>query len=535
MELFGWKVKWAEEEQQKDENRVSFVAPQRDDGATTVAAGATSASYIDLEGTIKTEAELVDRYRSMAMHPEVDKAVSEIVNEAIVKEENQDIVEINLENTKLSDSIQKKITEEFDNLLQLIEFNKFGYDIFRRWYIDGRAYFHIIIDYTKPEEGIQELRYIDPRKIRKIREIKKVRDPITGAILQKTVAEYFLYSERGFSTGTKAVLSTYGTTGLKIKKDSIIHLTSGLMDNNNTTVLSYLHPAIKPLNELRALEDASIIYHLSRAPERRVFNVDVGNLPPAKAEEHVRRVMQQHKNKMTYNAVTGETSDTRKFMTMLEDYWLPKRADGSGTTIDTLQGGTQLGQLLDSIEYFQDRLFRSLQVPLTRMKPDAIYNIGRATEITRDEVNFQKFIDRLRNKFSEFFLMALEKQLILKEITSPEDWIEIKKDIQFNYARDVYFSELKEMELMSERFLRLQDVAQYAGIYYSNEWIRRNILKQSDEDIKTLDDQMKKEEGDPKFDKLQMMVNPAAMMDPEDQQQPPAPAPKPKPQNKSGD
>lgn len=502
MELFGWKINWEKEDPNKTDSLPSFVPPQKDDGAANIAAGGTTGTYIDLDGTVKTEAELVERYRSMSLQPEVDKAINEITNEAIVKEEDQDIVSINLEEAKLQDSTKKLIQEEFKELLDILEFNKMGYDIFRRWYIDGRAYFHIVIDYANPQEGIKELRYVDPRKIRKIREIAKVRDPASGAILQRTKNEYYIFNERGFSAGSKAVLSTYGTSGVKIKKDAIVHITSGLMDNNNTTVLSYLHPAIKLLNELRALEDASIIYHLSRAPERRVFNVDVGNLPKHKAEEHVRRMMVQHKNKLTYNAVTGEISDTRKFATMLEDYWLPKRADGSGTTIDVLQGGTALNDLLNSIEYFQDRLFRALQVPLTRMKPDAIYNIGRATEITRDEVNFQKFIDRLRNKFSELFLIALERQLILKEITSPDDWIEIKQHIRFEFAKDNYFSELKESELYGERFMRLNDVAQYAGIYYSNQWIRRNILKQTDGEIELLDKQMKEEENDPKYQNI---------------------------------
>jgi hypothetical protein len=501
MEIFGFKIERKKDEEQ--EVNKSFANPIADDGAVTVATGGTFGTYIDLEGTIRTEAELVTRYREMSLQPEVDKAVNEVVNEAIVVEEENEIVELILDDMPVAENIKKVIIDEFENILNLCEFKKNSYDMFKRWYIDGRSYYHAIVNEEIPQEGLKELRYIDPRKIRKIREIKKIKDPITQAVLTIVKDEYYIYTEKGLNSGTKGFLSQMGTSGLKIKKDSIIHTTSGLLDSNNKMVLSYLHPSIKQLNQLRALEDATLIYHLSRAPERRVFYIDVGNLPKAKAEQHVQNMMTRHKNKIQYNAQTGEIKDDRKFMTMLEDYWLPRR-EGRGTEISVLQGGTALPQLLESLQYFQDRLYRALQVPLTRMKPDAIYNIGRATEITRDEVNFSKFIDRVRNKFSDFFLSSLEKQLILKEIVDPESWEDIKKHIKFQFAKDNYFTELKEMEILNERFIRLRDVDDFAGRYYSHEWIRRNILKQTDDDIEKMDKQIQDEFTRPQY-------NPEAM------------------------
>ena len=499
IKLFGWTFTNQQEEVAKQENEKTFSPPIYDDGAVNVAEGGSFGTYIDLEGTVKTEAELVSRYRTMANQPEIDKAVNEITNEAIVKEKNKDIVEINLEDLEVSDKVKKVMQQEFENVLQLMDFEKTSYDMFRRWYVDGRSYFHVIIDMKAPQDGIKEIRYIDPRTIRKIREVQKKKDKNTGALMQITKSEYFVYNERGFHKPSTPMVSSIGTNGIRIQKDSIIHLTSGLMDGNNQTVLSYLHPAIKFLNELRALEDSSIIYHLSRAPERRIFNVDVGNLPKHKAEQHVMAMMTKHKNKIQYNATTGQHTDNRKFMTMLEDYWFPKRADGSGTTIDILQGGTQLSQLLESIEYFQDRLFRSLQVPISRMKPEAVYNIGRATEITRDEVNFTKFIDRIRGKFSELFYEALGRQLILKEYVSPEDWEQFKKYVKFEFTEDTYFSDLKNMEILSEKILRLRDIDEFAGKYVSHTWVRKNILKQSEEEMEMQDKEMMEELKDPRF------------------------------------
>jgi hypothetical protein len=518
MDTFGFRIERVKDEEAKDLK--SFTPPTFDDGAVNVQAGGTFGTYIDLDGTIRTEAELVTKYREMALMPEVDKAINEIVNESIVVEEEHEIVELVLDEMPVNDRIKNILIEEFEGILDLLEFKKQAYDIFKRWYIDGRFYYHAIIDEKYPQEGLKELRYIDPRKIRKVREILKKKDPETQAIIQTTKAEYYVYSDKALNSGTKGFLSQMGTQGLKIKKDSIIHITSGLLDKNNTMVLSYLHPAIKPLNMLKALEDATLIYHLSRAPERRIFKIDVGNLPKIKAEQHVRDMMTRHKNKVQYNATTGEISDNRKFMTMIEDYWLPTR-EGRGTDISVLPGGTQLSQLLESVEYFQDRLYNSLQVPLTRMKPDAIYNLGRATEITRDEVNFSKFIDRVRAKFSEFFLEALEKQLVLKMIMTPEDWEEIKKYINFKFARDNYFTELKEGEIMNDRILRVRDYDEYVGKYYSAEFIRRNVLKQSDDDIADEDARIAAELENPQYHPEALPTDPNLEPPPQQQMIPP--------------
>jgi len=503
MEIFGFSIERTKDKEKKELK--SFTPEVKDDGAVTVAAGGTFGTYVDLDGTVRTEAELVSKYREMSLQPEIDKAINEVVNESIVVEDGDSPVEIILDDLEINDNVKKVITQEFKNVLDLLDFRNSGYDIFKRWYIDGRSYYHAIIDDKAPAEGLKELRYIDPRKIRKIREVDKKGDPKTGATLQTTKAEYYMYHDKGLNYGSKAILSNQGTSGLKIQKDSIIHTTSGIMDQNNIMVLSYLHPSIKPLNQLRALEDASLIYHLSRAPERRIFYIDVGNLPKMKAEQYVRDMMVKYKNRLTYNADTGEIKDDRKFMTMLEDYWLPRREGGRGTEISVLQGGTQLSQLLESVEYFQDRLYRSLQVPLTRMKPDSVYNLGRATEITRDEVNFSKFIDRVRSKFSNLFLSALEKQLVLKKIATPDDWQQIKKYIRFHFIRDNYFTELKELEIMNERFVRLRDVDDYAGKYYSHEWIRKNILQQNDEDIEKMDEEIAMEMQNPQYNQELMM------------------------------
>jgi hypothetical protein len=492
--FFGFTIK---RKDQRDSIK-SFTPEVKDDGAVVVAAGGAYGSYIDLDGTVRTEAELVSKYRDMALQPEIDKAVNEVTNEAIVSEDGKKTVELILDDLPVQDNLKKVINQEFENIIDLLDFKNNAYDVFKRWYIDGRSYYHIIIDEKRPDEGIKELRYIDPRKIRKIREVVKKKDPGSEAVIQNTRKEYYIYNERGLNYGSK-VISQLGTTGVRIQPDSIIQVVSGLMDKNNTMVLSYLHPAIKPMNQLRALEDSSLIYHLSRAPERRIFYIDVGNLPKIKAEQYLREMMVKYKNKLSYDANTGEIRDDRKFMTMLEDYWLPRREGGRGTQIDVLQGGTALPQLLESVQYFEDKLYRSLQVPLSRLKPDTVYTLGRATEISRDEVNFAKFVDRVRNKFSTLFFRALEKQLILKKIATPEDWEQIKKFIRFRFLRDNYFAELKEMEIMAERMNRLRDIDDYAGKYYSHIWIRRNVLKQSDEDIEEMNEEIAEEMENPQY------------------------------------
>ena len=484
--LFGFQIK---RKPQPDSIR-SFTPEIKDDGAVVVAAGGTFGQYIDLDGTVRTEAELVAKYREMALQPEIDRAVNEVVNEAIVVEDGDHTIEIVLDDIEIDDKIKQIIDQEFNGILDLLDFQNQAYDIFRKWYVEGRQYFHAVIDEKRPEEGLKELRYVDPRKIRKIREVQKTKDRNTEAVIEKTKSEYYIYNEKGLNYGSK-VMSNLGTTGVKIHADSIIHVTSGLTDQNGLMGLSYLHSAIKPLNQLRALEDSAIIYHLSRAPERRIFYIDIGNLPKIKAEQYLRDMMAKYKNRLSYDAQTGEIRDDRKFMTMLEDYWLPRREGGRGTEISVLSGGTALPQLLQSVEYFEDRLYKALQVPITRLKPDAVYSIGRATEITRDEVNFSKFVDRIRNKFSQLFLKALEKQVILKRIASPEDWDAIKGKVKFRYLRDNYFAELKEMEIFTDRMNRVQLAEPFAGKYLSHTWIRKNILKQTDEEIELMDEQIR--------------------------------------------
>lgn len=503
-ELFGFEIK----RKSTDQDLGSFVNKSDDDGAVVVAEGGVYGQYVDLEQTAKNEGELVTRYRKMSMQPECENAIDDVVNESIVYEPDSHTVEINLDQVEVTDGIKNKIFEEFDTVKDLLDFERQSYEIFRHWYIDGRLYYHVIIDEQNVQNGIQELRYIDPRKIRKVREVQKKNkgQGPNRITLNQTKQEYYLFNDKGFKGGPGVTNPAQGTTnGLKIAKDSVLHCTSGLMDEANKMVLSHLHKAIKPLNQLRVLEDATVIYRISRAPERRIFYIDVGNLPKLKAEQYLRDMMAKHKNRLVYDATTGELRDDRKFMTMLEDYWLPRREGGRGTEISVLQGGTQLSQLLESVEYFQDRLYRSLQVPLTRMKPDSVYNLGRATEITRDEVNFSKFIDRVRSKFSNLFLSALEKQLVLKKIATPDDWQQIKKYIRFHFLRDNYFTELKELEIMNERFVRLRDVDDYAGKYYSHEWIRKNILQQNDEDIEKMDEEIAMEMQNPQYNQELMM------------------------------
>ena len=533
MKLFGFEITRVKDEEQAE--LPSFAAPIREDGAVNVEAGGVYGQYVDLDGTIRTEAELVTKYRQMMQQPEIEKAVNEIVNEAIVDDDDADsIVAMTMEDLELPQRVKNIVQEEYENVLNLLDFDHDAHEIFKRWFVDGRSYYHIIIDPKKPDEGIKELRYVDPRKIRKVRENRKKKDSETDVVMTQIAAEYYMYSDKGFSTGTRSADNLGGASGIKIAKDSIIHCPSGLMDENNTTVVSYLHNGIKPLNQLRALEDATLVYHLSRAPERRVFYVDVGQLPPAKAEQHVQALMTRHKNRISYNSQTGEMMDQRKHINMLEDYYLPRRDGGKGTEISVLQGGTQLPDLLQSVEYFQDRLYRSLHVPLTRMKPDSVYNLGRATEITRDEVNFSKFIDRLRGKFIMLIKDALYKQLILKNIITPEDWdINIKRDVKFNWARDNYFSELKDLEIMNDRLIRMRDAEDIAGKYISHEYIRRHILQQSDEDMKEMDEQIESEMKDPKYNpQLQQQPDEPVGGDPGDEEQQQEPLPQETPGDK---
>ena len=492
MNLFGFEFKRVTPEEQP----VSFAPPSNDDGAVVVAAGGSYGTYVDLEGTARTEAELVTRYRDMSITADIDRAVEEIVNEAIVHETDEKIVELNLDGLQMADNIKAVIIQEFNAIKNLLNFEEKSYDIFKRWYIDGRLYYHAIIDDKNPRLGIKELRNIDPRKIRKVREQRKKKDVKNDSTVTQTIREYYIYNEKGYNAqGLGGGAGQYGpATGVKIAKDSIVHCTSGLMDTNGTMVISYLHKAIKPLNQLRVLEDATVIYRISRAPERRIFYIDVGNLPKMKAEQYLRDMMVRHKNRLVYDATTGEVRDDRKFMTMLEDYWLPRREGGKGTEITTLPGGENLGKMED-VEYFQKKLYQSLNVPATRLQTEQTYSIGRATEITRDEVKFSKFISRMRAKFSTLFLKCLEKQLVLKGIVTVEDWKSISQYIKFDYAKDNYYEELKETDVLNSRLQVAAQLVPYIGKYYSHGWIRSNIFKQSDEDREQMDTEIKEELG----------------------------------------
>jgi hypothetical protein len=498
MKIFGFELK----RQDTKQDTPSFVPQEQDDGALVVAAGGSMGVYIDLDGTVRSEAELVTKYREMSLNPEVDAAIEEIVNETLSLDEESPI-SVNLDDLEnLPERVKKAIRDEFESVIALLNINKYGYETLRRWYVDGRLYYHVLIDINNPREGIKELRYIDPRKVRKVREVGKKRVPGSmeggDAMIPKTQNEYYIYNDKGFNYGNKAVGPS--TTGLKIAKDSIIHVTSGLTDTNGTMVLSYLHKAIRSLNQLRSIEDSLVIYRLVRAPERRIWYIDVGNLPKMKAEQYVRDIMIKHKNRLNYDAGSGEIVDQRKFITMLEDYWLPRREGGRGTEVTTLPGGQTLGQI-DDLLYFQKKLYQTLNVPVNRLNSDALFSIGRATEVTRDELKFYKFIVRLRSKFSSLFLQILEKQLVLKGVMSIEEWQTIVNKVKFDFAKDNYFTELKDAEILQNR-LNLMMTTEQGGLlgkYYSHKWARRNILRQTDQDIEEQDEQITEEETDPRW------------------------------------
>jgi hypothetical protein len=479
VQLFGFNITRADQESKEDLK--TFVPPQQDDGAIEIAPGGSYGTFVDMDGTAKSEAELVSRYREMSLQPECDSAVEDVVNEAIVIDD-QNPIEIVLDDLKQPNTIKNKIREEFETVLEMLDFSNKGYDIFRRWYVDGRIYHHIIINEKDPREGIRELRYIDPRKIRKVREKVKSKDPRTGAtIYNKEQKEYYLYNPKGITSSA--------TQGIKIAPDSISHIHSGLMDSRNNMILGHLHKAIKPLNQLRMLEDATVIYRLARAPERRIFYIDVGNLPKMKAEQYLRDMMVKHKNKLVYDAATGEVRDDRKFMTMLEDFWLPRRDGGRGTEITTLPGGQNLGEMED-VDYFRRKLYKSLNVPVTRMEADNQFNLGRASEITRDEIKFNKFVQRLRNRFTHLFDGLLEIQLVLKGVLTRADWEQMRNTIHYDFKEDNYFSELKNSEIMTERLRLAGEIDPLVGKYYSMKWVRENILMMTEDDIKQVDQEI---------------------------------------------
>lgn len=487
MELFGISITRKKEEQE-EQKKVSFVAPEIEDGSTVISEGGYFGQYVDLEGTkAKDDSDLIKKYREIALYPECDSAIEDIVNEAIVSNEDDQPIEIITDNLdSYSEKIKTIIRTEFDNITKLLSFGTNGHEIFRRWYVDGRLFFHIIVDEKNPKNGILELRPIDPLKMRKVRRVLEDKDPRTGAKLVKGFEEFYLYQDTAQGKAN---------TGLKINKDAIIYVTSGLMDSTSKKVLSYLYKAIKPVNQLRMMEDSLVIYRLARAPERRIFYIDVGNLPKGKAEAYLRDIMARYKNKIVYDANTGEIRDDRKHMAMLEDFWLPRREGGKGTEITTLPGGENLGQI-DDITYFQKKLYKSLNVPVSRLEENQSFVLGRSTEISRDEIKFAKFVSRLRKKFSELFLQALRTQLILKGIITKEDWDNIKEDIIIDFLKDNYFSELKEAEIIKERMNTLQMVDPYVGKYFSENWIRKNILKQTEEEIADMAKEISAEQTD---------------------------------------
>ena len=496
--LFGFSI---EDDNKKKKGIISPVAPNNEDGADYFLSSGFYGQYVDIEGVFKTEFDIVKRYRDMSLHPECDTAIEHVVNEAIVSDMNDSPVEIDLDNLNIGQPLKKVIRQEFKKVKDLLEFDKKSHEIFRNWYVDGRIFYHKVIDVQKPDEGIQELRYIDALKIKLMR--VKPTDREKGAIAIPTidnangtetvnkdvkVTEFYTYYPQG-------VAQKYGSVagkGVRIAKDAICHVHSGLVDRNKKITLSYLHKAIKGLNQLRMIEDSLVIYRLSRAPERRIFYIDVGNLPKVKAEQYLRDVMSRYRNKLVYDANTGEIKDDKKFLSMLEDFWLPRREGGRGTEISTLPGGQNLGELTD-IEHFQKKLYRSLNVPESRIGADSGFNLGRSSEILRDELMFSKFVGRLRKRFSRLFLDLLKTQLILKNIVTPEDWEKMAEHIQFDYLYDNHFAELKETELMNERLNLMVAIEPYIGTYYSRDYVKRKILRQTDEEIEEMAEEMEEE------------------------------------------
>jgi len=479
-ELFGFSFR--KKVLEKD-RAPSPIQPSSEDGATSYIAGGYYGQYLDLDGNFKTEYDMVKKYREMAMHPEVDSAIEDIIHEAIVADQNDSPVHVNLDNLEVSESVKTMIRDEFEYIKNLFGFDTKAHEMFRRWYIDGRLYYHKVINLDRPQDGVLELRYVDPHKIKKIRQLTK---PKTADEFMKydfgKSEEYFIYNPKGLN-------NTSANSGIKIAKDAITYVTSGIMDTNRNIVLSYLHKGIKVLNQLRMIEDSLVIYRISRAPERRIFYIDVGNLPKVKAEQYLREVMGRYRNKLVYDAATGEIRDDRKYMSMMEDFWLPRREGGRGTEITTLPGGQNLGELTD-VQYFQTKLYKALNVPAGRLDSATSFNLGRSSEITRDELKFTKFVGKLRKKFSELFQDVLKTQLILKGVITPEDWDDMKEHIQYDYLYDNHFTELKNLEMMTEQLNVIQLMDPYVGKYFSVDYIRQHILGQTEKQVEEMDVQM---------------------------------------------
>ena len=486
-ELFGFNITRVKPQ---TDPKQQFSQPAAEDGTQVVAAGGFFGSYLDMEGTAKTEQDLIRRYREIALHPECDMAIEDIVNEAITSNENKQSVKVITDGLEYSSAIKVRIEQEFADVLRLLQFNTRGHDLFRRWYVDGRIFFQKVIDAENIKNGIVELKYLDPRKVKKIREVRKRRpegmiSPTNVNIADETV-EYFVYNERGIQ-GAASV------QGIKVAVDTIAFCPSGMIDQNkNGLILSYLHKAIKPVNQLRMIEDAAVIYRIARAPERRIFKIDVGNLPKAKAEQYLRDVMARYRNKLVYDAGTGEIKDDRNYMSMLEDFWLPSREGGRGTDITTLPGGQNLGEIAD-IEYFRAKLYRSLNVPTSRLEASQGFNLGRASEITRDELKFTKFVQRLRKKFTELFNDILRTQLVLKGIIAETDWYTVRDCLQYDFLQDGHFAELKQTELLRERLALANEMRDYIGKFFSVEYVRKHVLKQNEREIEDMDRQIRKE------------------------------------------
>ena len=499
--LFGFSI---DDSQKKSKSVVSPVPPSNEDGVDHYVSSGFYGQYVDIEGVYRTEYDLIRRYREMALHPECDAAIEDVVNEAIVSDLYDSPIEIELSNVNASDKLKDKIREEFKGIKEMMDFDKKSHEILRNWYVDGRLYYHKVIDLKKPQDGIQEIRYIDPMKMRFVRQEKKnknnnggvpLKGPLDAKMGQKAafpeIEEYYLFTPKP-SYPSGGVFDGGGKQSIKIAKDAITYVTSGLFDRNKGTCLSYMHKAIKALNQLRMIEDSLVIYRLSRAPERRIFYIDVGNLPKVKAEQYLKEVMSRYRNKLVYNAQTGEVRDDRKFMSMLEDFWLPRREGGRGTEITTLPGGQNLGELAD-IEYFQKKLYRALGVPESRIANDGGFNLGRSSEILRDELKFSKFVGRLRKRFANLFSDMLRTQLILKNIVAPEDWDQISDHIQYDFLYDNQFAELKETELLNERLGILATMEPYIGRFYSAEYARKKVLRQTEQEIIEIDQQIEKE------------------------------------------
>ena len=480
LSLFGYSLTKKKPEEKSTQ---SFVVPLNDDGATSINASGFFGTYLDIDASAKSENDLINRYRDISLYPDCDSAIEDIVNEAVAAEDDEEVVKINLDKVDLSKNIKLAIEEEFKNVLNLLDFNSKSHDIFKRWYVDGKVYYHKIVDLNQPKQGIKELRYIDPRKIKKVRQVQKKKDPLTGVEFIDKIDEFYVYNDKGLVTAGPT--SPGATQGLKIAPDSIALCTSGLLDLDKNLVLGHLHKAIKVVNQLRMVEDSLVIYRMTRAPERRIFYIDVGNLPKAKAEQYVKGIMNQYRNKVTYDAATGEVRDEKKTLSMLEDFWMPRREGGKGTEITTLDGGQNLGEIQD-INYFQNKLYQALNVPVSRMKPESGMNFGRQSEISRDELKFSKFISRLRMKFGELFDDLLRTQLLLKGIMSEQDWTTIKEQIFYKFTEDVYLSEAKEAEILRNRIDLLNQINPYVGTYFSREFVYSDVLHLDLEDIEKM-------------------------------------------------